>query len=155
MGLESEQKRGNEEFKALLRENGLKVTSQRVAILEVLQERPGQHLTVEEIYDLVRKQYPETGLATVYRTVQLLSELNLIDRLSLDGGYARYEIGKAREGSGHRHHHLICLNCGALTSFEGDLLETLESNIEDSCGFQVVNHDVKLFWYCKNCRNKS
>lgn len=146
--MESEQ----EQFKTLLKEKGLKVTNQRVAILKVLQERPDKHLSAEEIYDLVREQYPEIGLATVYRTIQLLSELHLIDKLSLDDGYVRYEIGKAEEASAHHHHHLICLNCGAVFSFEDDLLEPLEAKIEEATGFQVSDHEVKLFGYCKNCR---
>ena len=62
-----------EEFKTLLKNNGLKVTTQRTAILEVLSNRPGKHMTAEEIYDCVKKKYPEIGLATVYRTIQLLS----------------------------------------------------------------------------------
>ena len=145
-----------EQFKSLLKKNGLKVTTQRVAILEVLQGRPGTHLTAEEIYDCVKGQYPEIGLATVYRTIQVLSELNLIDKLNLDDGYVRYEIGKIdkEEQSHHHHHHLICLNCGSVLAFEDDLLEALEDRINISMGFQVVDHEVKLFGYCSKCSNK-
>ena len=59
----------HEMFRELLKENGLKVTTQRLAILEVLQSRPDTHLTAEEIYECVREKYPEIGLATVYRTI--------------------------------------------------------------------------------------
>lgn len=142
-----------DKFKDLLKKNGLKVTTQRVAILEVLNNRPGKHLTAEEIYDYVKKKYPEIGLATVYRTIQLLSELNLIDKLNLDDGYVRYEIGrKDRQETGHHHHHLICLDCGNVFAFQDDLLETLEGRIKDSMGFEVVDHEVKLFGHCKKCR---
>lgn len=145
-----------EKFKVLLKQNGLKVTTQRVTILEVLQDRPGRHMTVEEIYDCVKGQYPDIGLATVYRTIQLLSELHLIDKLNLDDGYVRYEIGKMGDPlSTHHHHHLICLNCGAVSSFEDDLLDTLEKRIYENVGFEVVDHEVKLFGYCNNCaKNK-
>jgi Fur family transcriptional regulator, ferric uptake regulator len=144
-----------ERFKKLLRENGLKVTTQRITILEVLQKMPDRHLTAEEIYEYVKEQYPEIGLATVYRTIQLLSELNLIDKLILDDGYVRYEIGKkSDENKGHHHHHhLICLNCGSVLTFEGDLLETLEDRIQESLDFKVVDHEVKLFGYCSKCTN--
>lgn len=142
-----------EQFKNLLKQNGLKVTNQRIAILEVLNSRPGEHLTAEEIYDLVRVDYPDIGLATVYRTIQLLSELNLIDKLNLDDGYVRYEIGKFdQEDSGHHHHHLICLDCGGIYTFQDDLLETLETRIKDTLGFDVVDHEVKLYGHCKKCR---
>ena len=142
-----------EQFKNLLKQNGLKVTTQRVAILEVLDSRPGKHLTAEEIYDYVREKYPEIGIATVYRTIQVLSELNLIDKLNLDDGYVRYEISKgSKEDASHHHHHLICLNCGNVYAFQDDLLETLEERIMDTLGFQVVDHEVKLYGHCKGCR---
>ena len=141
-----------EKFKVLLRTNGLKVTSQRIAILEVLNNRPGKHMTAEEIYDYVRKEYPDIGLATVYRTIQLLSELSLIDKLNLDDGYVRYEIGaKNHENSSHHHHHLICLECGNIYAFQDDLLENLENRIQETLGFEVSDHEVKLYGLCKNC----
>lgn len=141
-------------FKRLLRENGLKVTNQRIGILEVFRDCPGSHLTAEEIYDYVRRDYPDTGLATVYRTVQMLSELGLIDKVNLDDGYVRYEIGMMEGEKCHHHHHLICLGCGEVFSFAGDMLDSLEEHIDRSMGFQVVNHEVKLFGYCKACRKE-
>ena len=81
-----------EQFKELLKKKGMKTTTQRIAILKVLLERKGEHLTAEEIYELVKTDWPDIGLATVYRNIQLLSELELIDRLNLDDGYNRYEV---------------------------------------------------------------
>ena len=145
----------HEMFKELLKANGLKVTTQRIAILDVLQNRPDTHLTAEEIYEQVKEQYPDIGLATVYRTIQVLSDLHLIDKLNLDDGYARYEIGKNQESYGsHHHHHLICLECGKVLSFEDDMLESLENRIMDAMQFEIVDHEVKLFGYCGGCRSK-
>ena len=142
-------------FKDLLRSKGLKITTQRIAILDVLRNHPDQHLTAEEIYENVKEQYPEIGLATVYRTIQLLSDLHLIDKLNLDDGYARYEIGN---GDGklknHHHHHLICLRCHDVISFQDDLLEELETSIKRQMEFEVVDHEVKLYGYCKKCREE-
>lgn len=144
-----------EQFKLLLKQNGLKVTTQRVAILEVLNSRPGIHLTAEEIYDYVKKKYPEIGIATVYRTIQVLSELNLIDKLNLDDGYVRYEISKTgNESACHHHHHLICLDCGTIYAFQDDLLEILEERIRETMGFEVVDHEVKLYGHCNKCKGK-
>lgn len=141
-----------EQFKNLLKQNGLKVTSQRVAILEVLSSRPGMHLTAEEIYDYVKEKYADIGIATVYRTIQMLSELSLLDKLNLDDGFVRYEISKKeKEDACHHHHHLICLDCGTIYAFQDDLLETLEDRIRDTLGFEVVDHEVKLFGHCKKC----
>ncbi|MDF2588262.1 MAG: hypothetical protein K0S41_2103 [Anaerocolumna sp.] len=143
-----------ERFKNVLKQNGLKVTTQRISILEALESRPDKHLTAEEIYECVKENSPDIGLATVYRTIQLLAELNLIDKLNLGDGYVRYEIGHsgANEDSTHHHHHLICLNCGSVLTFQGDLLEALEERIQNALEFEVVDHEVKLFGYCKECR---
>ena len=140
------------EVKKLLKEKGLKVTAQRLAVLETVASRPEEHLTAEEIFTLVIVSCPDIGLATVYRTIQLLNELGLIDRISFDDGAVRYEIGSApdREQK-HRHHHLICRRCGRVFSFQEDLLEELEAKITATTGFAVVNHEVKLYGYCKEC----
>lgn len=143
-------------FENLLREKGLKVTTQRLAVLTVLSQKADSHLTAEEIYDLVKVENPEIGLATVYRTVQLLLELKIIDRIYLDDGYVRYELGNVFEDEdGHRHHHLICVKCGQVTSFQGDLLEEFEKRMEEQTGFQIRDHDVKLYGYCADCQRKA
>jgi len=144
-----------EHFKSLLKQNGLKVTTQRVEILEVLNSRPGKHLTAEEIYYHVKKKDPDIGIATVYRTIQMLSELYLLDKLNLGDGYIRYEISKkGKENACHHHHHLICLDCGNIFAFQDDLLETLEERILVTMGFAVVDHEVKLYGHCKKCIGK-
>jgi len=145
-----------EQFKILLKEKGMKTTTQRLAILQVLLEQSDKHLTAEEIYELVKLNWPDIGLATVYRNIQLLSELNLIDRLNLDDGYVRYEIGSMNtDDVKHHHHHLICLECGEVFMFEEDLLENLEQTILDTLGFIVSNHEVKLYGLCKKCNERT
>ena len=141
-----------ENFKEILKEKGLKVTNQRVLVLKVLSSEPELHLSTEEIYDLVKEEYPEIGLATVYRTIQLLLDLNLINKINLNDGFVRYELAKDKDLSGHHHHHLICMDCGNVYSFEDDLLENLEEHIAKTMGFEVADHEVKLYGYCQNCK---
>jgi len=144
-----------ERFKQLLKSRGLKVTNQRLQVLEAISSCPEEHLTAEEIYELVKADCPEIGLATVYRTIQLLNELHLIDRINFDDGFVRYEMGTAPDrGRKHRHHHLICMKCGKVISFQDDLLEELEEKIASTTGFSVVNHEVKLYGYCVECGGK-
>lgn len=138
-------------FKQMLKEKGLKVTRQRILILEALADCEDQHLTVEEIYEIVKADYPNIGLATVYRTIQLLLSLDLIENIQLGDGSVRYEIGKNDEEDAHHHHHLICLDCGNVISFCNDLLDELEGQIYESETFQVVDHEVKLYGHCKKC----
>ena len=141
-----------EKAAGLLKERGLKVTRQRTAVLEAIWARPQEHLTAEEIYESVKVGCPDIGLATVYRTIQLLRDMRLIDRIDFDDGFVRYEMGSALESAGkHRHHHLICIKCGRVTPFQDDLLEGLEGRIAATTGFRVVNHEVKLYGYCVEC----
>ncbi|PNV63459.1 transcriptional repressor [Clostridium sp. chh4-2] len=141
-------------FKDMLREKGLKVTNQRLNVLETMAAHPGEHLTTEEIYDLVRVKEPEIGLATVYRTVQVLFELQVIDKVSFDDGFIRYELRGMDQNSRHQHHHAICNICGKVYSFQDDLLDTLEQALYDNMGFAVTNHEVKLYGTCKTCMDK-
>lgn len=144
-----------EECKKLLKEKGLKVTEQRIRVLLVLSSCTDKHLTAEEIYAIVKVDFPEIGLATVYRTIQLLSDLHLVDRISFDDGFVRYEIGTVDpKEMKHRHHHLICQKCGKVSSFQDDLLEGLEKKILDTTGFQVLDHEVKLYGICVECGGK-
>lgn len=143
-----------ERFKETLKKKGLKVTNQRIVVLETLAKCDGKHLTAEELYEIVKADYPEIGLATIYRTIQLLQELQLVDSIQLGDGYVRYEIGDFdKKEAHHRHHHLICMGCGKVFAFEEDLLEALEEKIKTTTGFQVRDHEVKLYGYCEDCSN--
>lgn len=150
-----EQKKVQELLKAKLKEKGLKVTQQRLLVLSVLAENKGRHMTVEDIYELVSADYPEIGLATVYRAVQLLWDMQLVDRISLDDGCVRYEIGHLFEGEmRHNHHHLICRACKRVIPFGDDLLDELERHIEEATGFHVLDHELKFYGQCKECLKK-
>lgn len=145
-----------EKFKQMLKAKGLKVTNQRLLVLEVLSNNKDKHLTAEDIYDLVKEDYPEIGLATIYRTVQLLHEMKLVDRINLDDGFTRYEIGETDvlAGKHHHHHHLICKECGKVIPMKDDRLDSLEDYIEKETGFHVLDHDLKFYGICKECREE-
>lgn len=142
-------------FKSLLKQKGLKLTRQRLVILETMAEHPGEHLTAEELYDLVKEMNPEIGLATVYRSVQVLLDLHVIDKVSFDDGFARYELVELDGETRHHHHHAICKGCGAVYSFDEDLLDNLEQALLSNMGFQVIDHEVKLFGWCRACRENN
>ncbi|MBC2584845.1 Fur family transcriptional regulator [Clostridium acetobutylicum] len=141
-----------EKLKNNLKDKGYKLTPQRRAVLDIIIDNEGQHLTVEELYDLVKLECPEIGLATVYRTVQLLDELGVISKLDLNDGLSRYEL--VHENEQHQHHHLICTACGKVTEVQGDLLDELEDCIENKYHFLIKNHSVKFYGICSECRKK-
>lgn len=141
----------NEKLKQRLKTGGYKLTPQRRAVLNVIIDNEGKHLSTEEIYDIVKKECPEIGLATVYRTLQLLEKMGLVCRMNFDDGCNRYEL--IHEDEDHQHHHLVCINCGNVEEVEGDLLETLEEKIEQKYDFKITNHSVKFFGYCSKCKD--
>lgn len=137
------------DLKKELRERGYKLTTQRQAVLDVITAHEGGHLSSEEIFELVKKEHPDIGLATVYRTLMLLNRMELIYKIDLDDGCSRYELNKNEED--HRHHHLICMKCGSVAEAEEDLLESLEEQILKKNKFLVKNHRVKFYGYCEKC----
>lgn len=139
-------------FKEQLKERGYKLTIQRQAVLDVIIEHEGEHLSTEEIYELVKKGHPEIGLATVYRTLLLLDRMELVYKLDLDDGCNRYELNRHKED--HRHHHLICTKCGSVSEVQEDLLDTLEEEVLRKNGFLVKDHRVKFYGYCRNCMER-
>lgn len=139
-----------EKLKTNLKEKGYKLTPQRRAIVDIIIQNAGCHLTTEELYDLVKNECPEIGLATVYRTVQLLEELGVVSKLDLNDGCYRYEL--VREDENHQHHHLICSQCGKVIEVQGDLLEVLEHEIESKYDFKIRNHSVKFYGICSDCK---
>lgn len=139
-------------LKDRLKEKGSKLTPQRRATLNVIIENKGEHLNTEEIYELVRKDCPEIGLATVYRTLQLLEEMEIISRINLDDGCSRYEIKTDDED--HQHHHLICQKCNKIIEVKIDLLDNLEKEIEKEYDFDIKDHKLKFFGLCSECKAK-
>ncbi|MHB8125686.1 MAG: Fur family transcriptional regulator [Desulfitobacteriaceae bacterium] len=137
------------EFSSALQTCGHKLTNQRQTVWEIILKNKEKHLSTEEIFDEVKKKYPNIGLATVYRTVQLFEKIGLVQHISLDDGRLRYQIADPEEK--HEHHHLICEICGDVIDVQEDMLELLEEKVFSKKGFTVTNHRVKVFGICKKC----
>lgn len=134
------------------REKQYKLTPQRQTILQAFLENQEQHLSAEDVYSIVRAKSPDIGLATVYRTLELLSDLEVLQKMDFGDGRSRYEINEAN--TPHHHHHLICMSCGKVKEFEDDLLETLETAIARKSNFLIMDHQLKFYGYCQECRSK-
>lgn len=141
-----------EKLKEQLKTKGYKLTPQRRAVVNMVMQNKGNHLTAEELYDLVKKDCPEIGLATIYRTIQLLEEIGVLCKLDLDDGCNRYELVDQEES--HQHHHLICKKCGKVIEVEEDLLDSIEKNVEEKYNFKIENHSVKFLGICNECLYK-
>lgn len=139
-------------FEEELKKRGYRITSQRRIILDVINKNRDRHLSTDEIYELVKADHPEIGLATVYRTLILLDKMQIINKLDLDDGLSRYELNKMNEI--HNHPHLICTQCNSVFEAKESLLDDLEKEVLKKYGFTVKNHKVKLYGVCKNCAAK-
>ena len=135
------------------REKQYKLTPQRLTVLQAFIDNPDRHLSAEEAHQLVKTRAPEIGLATIYRTLELFSELDFLQKIDFGDGRSRYEM--AESDVPHHHHHLICLSCGRVREVEDDLLETLESFISRNADFQITDHQLKFYGHCKDCHGKS
>jgi len=134
-----------------LRNHSYKLTPQRQTILRTFLENVNRHLSAEDVYMLVKHEYPDLGLATVYRTLDILAELGVLQKNDFGDGRLRYEFTRRDE---HHHHHLICLRCGSVSEFDDDLLESLETMIAKKNLFQVIDHDLKFYGYCETCQGR-
>ena len=133
-----------------LQERQYKMTPQRKVVLQILLEHPGEHLSAEDVYGYLRKDDSEIGLATVYRSLELLAEIGILQKIEFGDGCSRYEVNNTDPNS-HHHHHLICRKCGKVIEFEEDMLEQLEKDIEEKQGFIVEDHQVKFYGLCREC----
>lgn len=139
-------------IKNQLHEAGFKLTPQREATVAVLLEKEKDHLSAEEVYMLVKEKSPDIGLATVYRTLEILTELNIINKISFNDGLARYDVRK--EGAKHFHHHLLCIECGSIEEVHEDLLEEIEPIVESRFHFIVKDHRLTFHGICQECQEK-
>jgi Fe2+ or Zn2+ uptake regulation protein len=129
-----------------LQENGYRLTEARRAVVETV-ERSTRALTPLEVYDLARRKYRALGLVTVYRTLEKLEELHVIQRVHQPMGCQAF----ISASSGHQH-LLLCKNCGRASMFEGDDLEGLMKSIARKTGYQITEHWLQLFGLCQGCR---
>jgi Fur family transcriptional regulator, ferric uptake regulator len=132
-----------------LSNQGFRLTQARRAIIRVLLDETG-HLSPEELLRLARQTFPNVGLVTVYRTLELLSDLGYVRRVHSDHGCS----GFAKVARGHRH-HLICKACGRVVDFEGCDLSAMVRRVEQETGFMVDDHMLELSGMCAACLAKS
>ena len=142
-----------DDLRARLSERQHKMTPQRQIVLQIFLDHPGEHLSAEDVHDILRTEKAEIGLATVYRTLELLSDLGILQKMEFGDGCSRYEVNDT-DPTRHHHHHLICTKCGKVEEFDEDLLESLEADIERKTGFRTLDHQVKFFGVCKACQEK-
>jgi len=140
------------------RGRGYRITVAREAILDVLNQTE-EHLSAEDVYLAVHNDYPNVGLTTVYRTLELLVHMGLVFKFDFGDGRARFELAEGPKGTRH-HHHLVCTRCGRVidyTDFIDDEIELLgrtEKGLSNKFNFKITNHLIQFYGLCNQCRKR-
>ena len=145
--MERERTRYDEMVEAL-RENGLRLTPQRMAVVKYLSENR-DHPSVEQLYEAVRPNFPTTSLATIYKTVAVLEQIGEATELRLGQDMARYDGANPRP-----HPHVVCTECGRVVDVDLDINSGLAEQVERDSGFQVDTFRVDFFGICPDCRSR-
>lgn len=131
-----------------LSDHDYRVTWQRWAVAAHIALKRDSLFTVEELYSSLKEHYPDIGLTTVYRTLDLLVELGVIDRIRGEDGTARYTIRDPDFKSSHEH---ICQICGKVSELDIDQMQPLLKNLAHDEGLSITHYEIKLFGMCREC----
>jgi Fur family ferric uptake transcriptional regulator len=132
-----------------IRKAGLKVTSPRVKILEMLENRSNaeRHLTAEDVYKTLLQEGVEIGLATVYRVLTQFETAGLVKRHHFEGGNSVFELE-----SGQHHDHLVCVKCGRVEEFSDEFIEQRQREIASALNFKLTDHSLCPYGLCGQCQ---
>ena len=133
---------------AMLRERGLRLTPQRQLILEAVHELG--HATPESVHHHVRERAAGINITTVYRTLELLEELGLVNHTHLSHGSPTYHAAGEDQ-----HVHLVCRNCGSISEVDPSVMQPVTDRLRDEKGFRVDVGHVSLFGECGDCKDQS
>ena len=133
-------------FSEFLEKKDLKLTTQRRTILH--QAMREGHFSAEDLLKFSKKEDPTVSKATVYRTLALLKESNVLEEQDFGDGKKLYERAQGRK----HHDHLVCIKCGRILEFENEAIERLQDSEAKKHSFKIVYHSLKLFGFCQNCK---
>jgi Fe2+ or Zn2+ uptake regulation protein len=136
----------SDQWLSVLQDSGYRLTEPRRIIVEIMASCE-RALSPVELFDLGRKSQPGLGLVTVYRTLEKMEELGLVQRVHQPDGCHTY----LRAARGHQH-LILCQTCGKAVLFDGDELTPLFTSVENSTGFIIKEHWLQLFGLCANCQ---
>ena len=134
-------------FMKVLRNENLKLTPQRVEIFRDVCDSD-EHREAEEIYLALRERDVHVSRSTVYRTMNILYQHDLVRRMNIGDGKWRYEHWL----DCHQHDHLICIRCGTIVEFMNPQIEEIQKDVADKFNYKLVKHVHQLFGLCKQCR---
>lgn len=138
------------ELSEFLRNRGFRLTPQREKILDIFTLLPeGEHLSAEDLQNVLRRENSDISLATSYRTLKLLASLGVLRELDFAEDHKHYEL--TRGDGGDEHQHMICVDCGHTEEFILEPVTELARQVAEKAGFTLVDAQLKLFGRCRSC----
>lgn len=126
--------------------DGLRNTAQRALIMDIIRRGKG-HLDADEVYRQAKQKQPRLSLSTVYRTLQKMKGLGIIEELHFAEAHHHYEIKPPAD-----HHHLECLGCGRIIEFRYPLISTVKRNVPEAKDFEITGNEVRMTGFCAACQ---
>ena len=136
-------------FRQYLKNRGMLHSKQREEILDIFLKTE-KHLTIDDLYELVRKKHPKIGLATVYRAMRVICDAGLAREVDFGDGVKRFE----HEYQHQHHDHLVCLKCGKVIEVLSPKIEHLQERLAKKHNFTTVRHRMEIFGICRECKRK-
>ena len=137
-------------LKAELNERGWRMTPQRETILQVFQNlNKGQHLSAEDLYQLLQSQDEKISLSTIYRTLKLMARMGILRELELAEGHKHYELNQPYP---YHHHHLICVRCNKTIEFKSDSILKVGSKTAKKEGYHLLDCQLTIHAICPTCQ---
>lgn len=129
----------------ILKDKGYKVTPQRIAVYEVLRNTK-EHPTVEAIYNKLQPMYPTMSLATVYKSLEMFKELDLVQELNVGEDKFRYDANVKP------HPHVTCVSCGRVDDVDDEMLFNLSEQVAGKTGYKITGQKLYFYGYCPTCK---
>ncbi|MDH5327783.1 MAG: ferric iron uptake transcriptional regulator [Gammaproteobacteria bacterium] len=130
-----------------LRDAGLKATTPRIKILEILEAAENPHMSAEDVYKQLLESGDDVGVATVYRVLTQFESAGLVNRHHFEGGNSVYELNQ-----GNHHDHILCVKCGRVDEFVDQLIEERQKVIAAEAGYTITDHTLCIYGICKDCQ---
>jgi Fe2+ or Zn2+ uptake regulation protein len=131
-----------------LRTAGYKITPPRLAVLEVIQQK-GEHLNPNEVLEQAKAIHPALGRATVYRTLELLTQLGIVRPIYVG------ESGPTYIRADGNHHHLVCARCGMVVDFDRCVADEMTEELTTRFGFAITSHLLEFYGFCPDCQTEA
>ncbi|MBA2648910.1 MAG: ferric iron uptake transcriptional regulator [Legionella sp.] len=129
-----------------LKEVGLKITTPRLKVLNILEQSSNRHLSAEDVFKSLMNIGEDVSLATVYRVLTQFEAAGLVSRHNFEGGHSVFELAR-----GEHHDHLVCVRCGLVEEFVDDIIEQRQKTIANNAHFQMTDHALNIFGICAQC----